>query len=344
MAYGKIVVGTDGSETALVAERVAARLARLSQGQLVLVSAYADAGGREAAERVVEEAAGRAGKVGVQAVPRAIEGEPAAAIVEFADSEEGELVVVGDVGMGQARRLRLGGVPDRISHEAPCDLLIVRTEKAVAGDPNAVPGTYESVLIATDGSPTANHAAQVGAELAVMVGAGVTLVHVGDELLGRIVLRDTAERLGDPDLPIRMLTGSPGRAIAELAAADGHDLVVVGNRGMSGARRVLGSVPNSVSHEATCDVLIVQTVGRTLSDLGPGEGAIVREGGRKVAAYRDESGELTALSPKCKHLGCTVGWNQGARTWDCPCHGSRYDAYGKVIQGPAQQDLDPIGH
>jgi Rieske Fe-S protein len=104
----------------------------------------------------------------------------------------------------------------------------------------------------------------------------------------------------------------------------------------------MGTVPNKVSHNAPCDVLIVNTVGRSLADVEPGHGALVLEGSRKIAAYRDPSGELVTLSPKCKHLGCTVGWNDSAKTWDCPCHGSRYDARGKVIQGPAQRDLDPI--
>jgi Rieske Fe-S protein len=64
--------------------------------------------------------------------------------------------------------------------------------------------------------------------------------------------------------------------------------------------------------------------------------------GRKVAAFKTESGELLTLSPKCTHLGCTVGWNSGEKTWDCPCHGSRYASDGKVIRGPAQRDLDRV--
>jgi Rieske Fe-S protein len=57
---------------------------------------------------------------------------------------------------------------------------------------------------------------------------------------------------------------------------------------------------------------------------------------------RAPSGELVALSRKCKHLGCGVGWNASLSTWDCPCHGSRYDAHGTVIRGPAKQNLDRI--
>ena len=266
--------------------------------------------------------------------------ETAEGIVELADRGDAGLVVVGDVGMGGRRTLRLGGVPDRVSHSMPCDLLIVRTSKPERARPA---GEYGSVLIATDGSPTADRAARVGAEFARALGAGITLVHVGDEAMGEIVLRDTAERLGDRDLPIEVLNGDPGDAIAKLADAEGHDLVVVGNKGMSGGLRFLaGVVPDKVSHQATCDVLIVNTVGRTPEDLEPGEGAIVEVEGKKVAAYRDEQGELLLLSPKCKHLGCTVGWNHRAKTWDCPCHGSRYESDGAVKNGPTKHPLDPL--
>jgi glycine/D-amino acid oxidase-like deaminating enzyme/nitrite reductase/ring-hydroxylating ferredoxin subunit len=77
----------------------------------------------------------------------------------------------------------------------------------------------------------------------------------------------------------------------------------------------------------------------SLDDLAPGEGGIVRDGFQRVAGYRDEAGELTVLSPTCTHLYCQVRWNGAERTWDCPCHGSRFDAKGKVVEGPAVQDL-----
>lgn len=242
--------------------------------------------------------------------------------------------------MGQAKRLRLGGIPDHVSHEAPCGVLIVRTSER-AGSAGAGPA-YRSVLIATDGSPTASHAAHFGAELAKRLGASITLAHVGDELMGRIVLKDTAERLGDPELPRRTAHGDPGRTIAKLAEDEKSDLVVVGNKGMEGASRLLGSVPNTVAHTARCDVLIVHTVGRSPRDLKPGEAAIVEEKGRKFACYRDSSGELLVLSRKCTHLGCSVQWNPTLETWDCPCHGSRFDPSGTVVQGPAQRDLERI--
>jgi glycine/D-amino acid oxidase-like deaminating enzyme/nitrite reductase/ring-hydroxylating ferredoxin subunit len=79
---------------------------------------------------------------------------------------------------------------------------------------------------------------------------------------------------------------------------------------------------------------------RSIEDLQPGEGDIVRHDGDKVAAYRDEQGALTAVSPRCSHLGCQVNWNSAERSWDCPCHGSRFAPTGEVLEGPAVHRLE----
>jgi nitrite reductase/ring-hydroxylating ferredoxin subunit len=71
-------------------------------------------------------------------------------------------------------------------------------------------------------------------------------------------------------------------------------------------------------------------------------GAVVRRGLRKLAVYRDAAGTLHEHSAVCTHLGCIVHWNNAEQTWDCPCHGSRYDPYGKVIHGPANRDLAQV--
>lgn len=76
-----------------------------------------------------------------------------------------------------------------------------------------------------------------------------------------------------------------------------------------------------------------------LEKLAVGEGAIVRVRGRKRAAYRDDAGSLHLLSPVCGHLYCHVAWNAAERSWDCPCHGSRYSGEGTVIQGPTVRPL-----
>ena len=79
-----------------------------------------------------------------------------------------------------------------------------------------------------------------------------------------------------------------------------------------------------------------------LSDLAPGDGALVKAGDRTVAAYRATSGEVKIVSPTCTHLGCTVHWNDAEKTWDCPCHGSRFDVDGAVLNGPATKPLKRI--
>jgi glycine/D-amino acid oxidase-like deaminating enzyme/nitrite reductase/ring-hydroxylating ferredoxin subunit len=71
-------------------------------------------------------------------------------------------------------------------------------------------------------------------------------------------------------------------------------------------------------------------------------GAIVRRGLKKVAAYRDQVGNIYERSAVCTHLGCIVNWNSGEKTWDCPCHGSRFDRYGNVINGPATRNLGVV--
>jgi glycine/D-amino acid oxidase-like deaminating enzyme/nitrite reductase/ring-hydroxylating ferredoxin subunit len=96
----------------------------------------------------------------------------------------------------------------------------------------------------------------------------------------------------------------------------------------------INSALQYVSHLTPGDV-------STVDHIQPGTGAVVRQGLSKCAAYRDENGELHVYSAVCPHLNAIVVWNQEERTWDCPAHGSRFDCDGKVIQGPANVDLQP---
>jgi glycine/D-amino acid oxidase-like deaminating enzyme/nitrite reductase/ring-hydroxylating ferredoxin subunit len=72
-----------------------------------------------------------------------------------------------------------------------------------------------------------------------------------------------------------------------------------------------------------------------------GEGRVVRRGAHKIAVYRDESGRVHERSAACTHVRCIVDWNSAEKSWDCPCHGSRFDPLGKVLNGPAIEDLPP---
>jgi nitrite reductase/ring-hydroxylating ferredoxin subunit len=79
---------------------------------------------------------------------------------------------------------------------------------------------------------------------------------------------------------------------------------------------------------------------RSLDELAPGEGALVAHDGDTVAAHREEDGTVHAVSPVCTHLYCHVNWNAAERSWDCPCHGSRFAPDGTVLQGPAVKPLE----
>lgn len=74
--------------------------------------------------------------------------------------------------------------------------------------------------------------------------------------------------------------------------------------------------------------------------IKPGEGKLVTVDTQKVAAYRDEAGELHAVSAVCPHLGCIVAWNSAEKSWDCPCHGSRFGCDGEILHGPAVNPLE----
>lgn len=77
-------------------------------------------------------------------------------------------------------------------------------------------------------------------------------------------------------------------------------------------------------------------------ELGNGEAAILKMDGKRIAAFKDEHGVVQAVSAVCPHMGCIVGWNETDRTWDCPCHGSRFALDGTVLHGPAVKPLGKV--
>jgi glycine/D-amino acid oxidase-like deaminating enzyme/nitrite reductase/ring-hydroxylating ferredoxin subunit len=95
----------------------------------------------------------------------------------------------------------------------------------------------------------------------------------------------------------------------------------------------------NVAQHALQGLLSAEPVGSTIA---PGTGEIVRSGMRRLAMYVAEDGSRHACSAVCPHLGCLVQWNSAEKSWDCPCHGSRFDPYGHVLTGPAKRDLEPV--
>jgi nucleotide-binding universal stress UspA family protein len=142
--FTRIVVGTDGSDTAAQAVKQAIELARLTGAQLGIVSAYSgrpgqggqqgapadveyELGPREDVNIVLDAAAADAKAAGVEVQTHAVEADPADAILNVAEETRADLIVVGNKGMTGARRYLLGSVPNNVSHHAPCSVIIVRT-------------------------------------------------------------------------------------------------------------------------------------------------------------------------------------------------------------------------
>jgi nucleotide-binding universal stress UspA family protein len=145
--FDRIVVGTDGSDTATEAVKTAIELARLSKAKLEIVSAYEPipqdrlkqevegipgdiaqvVNPREDVQLVLDRAAAEAKKAKVDVVTHPREGDPADAILDVAEENNADLVLVGNKGMTGARRFLLGSVPNKISHHSPCDVWIVKT-------------------------------------------------------------------------------------------------------------------------------------------------------------------------------------------------------------------------
>jgi glycine/D-amino acid oxidase-like deaminating enzyme/nitrite reductase/ring-hydroxylating ferredoxin subunit len=165
-----------------------------------------------------------------------------------------------------------------------------------------------------DGLPLVGHASGNSKELLVATGFdawGITNSLVAGEVLAAAVTgtEHEASQLYDPQA--RSLTKGIGKLVKGNAEAGKH----------LAADRVLRAKSGS------------------LDDIEAGEGAVVSVGGEQLAVTRLEDGTWGAVSAVCTHLGCIVDWNKIDKTWDCPCHGSRFDTDGSVIAGPATKAL-----
>jgi nitrite reductase/ring-hydroxylating ferredoxin subunit len=88
--------------------------------------------------------------------------------------------------------------------------------------------------------------------------------------------------------------------------------------------------------------LLPQNEVSSVDEIKPGEGKKIEISGKATAVYRDQEGKLHAVTATCPHMGCKVNWNPAESTWDCPCHGGRFDCKGKLLNGPPKKDLDPV--
>ncbi|MBC7794521.1 MAG: FAD-dependent oxidoreductase [Clostridia bacterium] len=101
---------------------------------------------------------------------------------------------------------------------------------------------------------------------------------------------------------------------------------------IAGAKKLVQENMDVAAHMIADRLTAAQS--SSLADTAPGEGRLVQLGMRKLADYRSPEGELSVLSATCTHLKCIVYWNQAESSWDCPCHGRRFDVRGQPIEGP----------
>ena len=290
MAYKRILFGTDGTARAAASGQVATGLAKASKAELIVAYVWERP---EGAQAVLDAAVTAAREAGVKKVKGELHGgrPPADMLVELAEERDVGLVVVS----GGRSKTEIGPTADRLSHRAPRDLLIAMDVER--GDAERL---YRHVLIATDGSATADRAARKGFDLAASVGASVTLVFVGHPATGTLVTDDTVAVYGaDADCDVVLRQGDPAAEILAVAREKGADLIVIGNKGMTGAKRFfLNLVPEKVVDLTDRDVLVARTIAQVASELEPGDGGILVQAGERLAAFMDETGEMHLMSAR----------------------------------------------
>ena len=283
--YSTIVAGTDLSKTARIATDRAAALAGKLGSKLILVHAGSPS------DELEELGKGYGAEVVAEG------GDPASVLISEVDRTGADLLVVGSVGMRGARRFLLGSVPNKVSHHAPTDLLIVKTDP-----PPKSFADYSSVLVGTDGSPTATLAVKKVSSLAVKMGIKPVVVcafeppseqemkqlrgdpndpvaqwktskvaqdtpsefrwRIADAVQAHDILERAAEVASSQgvEADTRAVEGDAAETLLSIAEQEGIDLIAVGSVGMTGAKRfMLGNVPNRISHHAPTDVLILHT-------------------------------------------------------------------------------------
>ena len=283
--YSTIVAGTDLSPTARIATDRAAAVARALEAKLVLVHAGQSS----------DELEQQGNEYGAEVV--AEPGDPASVLISEVERASADLLVVGSVGMRGARRFLLGSVPNKVSHHAPTDLLIVKTDP-----PPRDYEMYGSVLVGTDGSPTASAAVKKISHLAKRLDIKPLVVcafepptehelkqlrgdpndpieqwkaprvasdtpsefrwRIADAVQAQDIL-DRATQIASEEgveAQVKAVEGPAAETLLSVAESEKIDLIAVGSVGMTGAKRfMLGNVPNRISHHAPTDVLILHT-------------------------------------------------------------------------------------
>ncbi len=258
--YQRILIGTDGSEAAAVAVEVAAKLAAKLAVPVTVITVWKGdlqvpgSGSQSWAEVVTKGAAGVLSSHGVSDVTVvARNGSASEVLIEIAGDNPDALLVAGAKGLGSATARLTGSTSNNLSHHSPIDVLFVHKN----------PNHWQTVGLATDGSATSVRAVRRGNELAQALGARAFLVTAAkNDADGARVLDEVEQQVGadsaEGGFDREILTGvSPAEALVN--AGWKFDILVVGNRGMSGPARLLGSVANKVTHDSAANLLLVNS-------------------------------------------------------------------------------------
>jgi nucleotide-binding universal stress UspA family protein len=282
MSRDPIIVGTDGSATARVAVDKAGELAHALGAPVHVVCvpsalAAGDSPPQTAAEEIVAKAGERLQSRGLAVETHVPEGDAAPALIGVAERERAQMIVVGNKGMTGVRRL-LGSLPNRVSHEARCDVLIVPTRSrslaAFAGG---------SIVVGTDGLSGAMRAVKEAIRLAKALQSELHIVALFKPPYSpESAVAQAAEEASRQGVAAteHVLRDDPVAALLDVAKKHDAEIIVVSDKGMHADERVwLGNITDTISHRGTSSVLIVP-----MADGGDGDAMSGQEGSSAEAA------------------------------------------------------------
>jgi len=280
--FKKILVPVDGSHSCLHAEELAAAIAKDFESKVTVIHVVSHEllhAGLElryrvppsvrteitnwllqTGKKIVWDAEALFKEEGVEVDVRVIEYEdPAETVIRVAKDEEYDLIVMGNRGETEVEVFSLGSMAEKVFRHAECPVLIVKQKTKLS-----------KILVAVDGSESAEKALKYAVQLAKKHKAKVTLLNVGESKLfgfkpevarevGEHILSDAAAKVKGLKLNTQLEFGNPAETIIEVAEKGNYDFIVVGSRGLSSVKRFfLGSVSDDISHHAKCSVLIVR--------------------------------------------------------------------------------------
>ena len=252
-SYPRVVIGTDGSNDATAAVRLGGKIAGRLGVPVTVIAAWNDS--EDEANLVASDAKAILGEYGISELTiETPPGDPGDVLVDVTEADPKVLLVVGSSGLNSAASRIVGSTSNRLSHHSKADVIFAR-------DP--LPTRWNHVALATDGSETSHRAVRRGITLALALNAHPRLItaaksqEAGEEAMADIFAELTAKY---PDADIqREVIEDPQAAAAVVNAGWKYELVVIGNKSMSGPARLLGSVANKITHGLDTNLMLANT-------------------------------------------------------------------------------------